>query len=68
MFQTYVDSLKKSGGFNKEAQIEAFTKAKDIALSQLTEDAKIHIHENYGSVDEWMRVQIEATIEILKNK
>ena len=38
--QTYVDTLKKDGIFNKEAQMEALQKAKDKALALLSESAK----------------------------
>lgn len=48
VFQTYVDTLKKNGSFDKEAQAEALTRAKNIALSQITEDTKSYIEDNYG--------------------
>ena len=67
VFQTYVDSLKKSGDFNKDSQLEALEKAKDIALSQLNEDIKEYITKNYGDINIWLTTQIEATIDSLKN-
>ena len=67
VFQTYVDSLKKSGNFNKDSQLEALEKAKDIALSQLNEDIKEYITKNYGDINIWLTTQIEATIDSLKN-
>ena len=67
VFQTYVDSLKKSGNFGKEAQIEALNKAKEIALAQLSEDVKDYINKNFGGVDSWLTTQIEATINLIKN-
>ena len=66
VFQTYVDSLKKNGSFDKEAQVEALTRAKNIALSQITEDTKSYIEENYGDFNNWLTIQIEA-IDLLKN-
>lgn len=68
VFQTYVDALKKEGKFDKESQILALTKAKDIALSQMTEDVKEFIQTNYGELDLWLTTQIEATINTLKMK
>lgn len=67
VFQTYVEGLKKSGGFDKDAQIYALTLAKDTALKQLTEDAKEYINKNFGDLGEWLTTQIEATINVLKN-
>lgn len=68
VFQTYVDALKKEGKFDKESQILALTKAKDIALSQMTEDVKEFIQTNYRELDLWLTTQIEATINTLKMK
>ena len=67
VFQTYVDTLKKNGSFDKEAQVEALTRAKNIALSQITEDTKSYIEYNYGDFKNWLTIQIEATIDLLKN-
>lgn len=67
VFQTYVDALKKNGSFDKEAQIEALNRAKNIALSQITEDTKSYIEDKYGDFNNWLTIQIEATIDLLKN-
>ena len=67
VFQTYVDSLKKSGNFGAESQLEALNKAKDIALSQLSEEVKDYIAKNYGDINNWLTTQIEATINLIKN-
>lgn len=68
VFQTYVDSLKKEGKFDKESQLVALNKAKDVAISQMSEDVKEFIKNNYGNRDAWLNTQIEATIDTLKNK
>ena len=68
VFQTYVDSLKASGSFDAQAQTHALTKAKDIALSQMTDEVKTFIDKNYGSIDAWLTTTIEATINLIKNK
>lgn len=67
VFQTYVESLKASGSFNKEAQFTALCKAKDIALAQFGDDVKEYITETYGNLDGWLTNQIESTINLLKN-
>ena len=67
VFQTYVEALKKTGSFDKEAQEKALKKAKDVAISQMSDDVKSYIITNYGSLESWLTVQIEATINRLKN-
>ena len=68
VFQTYVEALKKEGSFNKDAQIIALNKAKDIALTQMTDEVKNYLVTTYGSLDSWLDTNIEAAINILKNK
>ena len=68
VFQTYVEALKKEGSFNKDAQIIALNKAKDIALTQMTDEVKDYLVTTHGSLDTWLDTNIEATINILKNK
>ena len=67
VFQSYVEALKKSGGFDQKAQIYAFNLAKDIALKQLGDDTKNYIAQNYGDLEEWLKTEIEASINLLKN-
>ena len=64
--QTYVDTLKANGSFNKDAQLVALNKAKDIALSQMSTDVKDFINANFGDVQLWITNQIEASINLLK--
>ena len=66
VFQTYVESLKNSGQFNKDAQAIAFSKAKAIIVNQMTQELKSFIITNYGDFDEWIKNQIEASINQLK--
>ncbi len=66
-FQTYVESLKNSGSFGKEEQAIAFDKAKAIITSELTEELKNFITQNYGDLQKWIANQVEATIYKLKN-
>ena len=66
VFQTYVEALKKKGCFNKDTQLIALNKAKDIVLVQLSEDIKDYINKNFSDVDTWINTQIEASINTLK--
>ena len=63
----HVEALKKSGGFDQKAQIYAFNLAKDTALKQLSDETKNYITNNYGNLEEWLKTQIEASINLLKN-
>lgn len=67
VFQTYVEALKKEGSFDRDAQLTALNKAKDIVLAQLGKDAREYIQTNFGDVDSWITTQIEASINTLKN-
>ena len=66
-FQTYVESLKNSGSFGKDEQLIALNKAKQIITSELTEELKAFISENYGDLLAWISNHIEASIYKLKN-
>lgn len=68
VFQTYVETLKKNGIFDKESQKVALIKAKDDALAQMSDEIKDYITKNYGDLETWITTQIESTINILKNK
>lgn len=64
--QTYVDTLKKNGTFNKEAQEEA----KDMAIATLKTliigDIKKAIEKIYGDFDVWLDVEIEHFVNYRK--
>ena len=66
IMQTYVKGLKASGNFTKEAQIEAFNKAKEKALQLINEEGKNAIKTLYGDFNEWLEAQIEAKVQELK--
>lgn len=68
VFQTYVEDLKKEDKFDEASQKLALLKARDIALNQMTDDVKNYITSTYGDLDTWINTNIEATINILKNK
>ena len=66
--QTYVDSLKKSGKFDQEAQRIAFSLAKEEVLKELNQETKSFIKTNYGNVNDFVTTQIESTINLIKSK
>lgn len=66
--QTYVDSLKKSGKFDQEAQQVALTLAKEEVLKELNQETKSFIETNYGSITDFVTTQIESTIHLIKTK
>ena len=66
--QTYVDSLKNNGAFDKEAWTTAFEKSKNKALKLLSEAQKEVIVEIYGDLETWLNTQIECKVKELKNK
>lgn len=61
--QTYVDTLKKQGKWDEEAQKIAFNTAKDVALKLLTEEAKQMITDMYGDLTVWLDTKIEQTVK-----
>ena len=66
--QTYVDSLKKSGKFDQEAQLIALSLAKEEVLKELNQETKSFIETNYGSINDFVITQIESTINLIKSK
>lgn len=66
VFQTYVESLKKSGTFDEAAQKEALNKCLAIIKGQLTAELTEYIKSNFGDVEVYLTNQIEAVIYSLK--
>lgn len=64
--QEFVDTLKKAGEFNSEAQQKAFDMAKNKILLGLTEETKNFIKSNYGSLDKWLETAIHSALYDLK--
>lgn len=67
VFQTYVESLKKTNSFDKEAQTKALELAKSEVVKQLSNETATFIKETYGDVNTFITSQIESTINLLKN-
>lgn len=67
-YQTYVQAIKGTDAWTKEAQAEALRQAQEAAQAQLSQEAKTYIQENFGDVGAWVKNQIEATLYDLKNR
>lgn len=64
--QTYVDSLKKGGEFNREEQKAALLKSLESARSSISPSVQSFILETYGDLDKYLTQLIEA--EVRKQK
>lgn len=64
--QTYVDSLKKQGKFDKEAQQEAFKKTLDAVIQMLSQDAIDYINEITLDTQAYLTQLIESTVGDIK--
>lgn len=60
--QTYVESLKNQGKFDKEAQEKAFNMTLSAVLAILSTDCQKFIELTYGDLNEYLRQQIEAQV------
>lgn len=61
--QTYVDSLKKEGKFDKEAQIKAFNMAKEEFEKIISSEVKDFLNEVTTDYDTWIKASIESLIK-----
>ena len=64
--QTYVESLKKQGKFDAEAQKIAFNMTLEAVLEILSEDAKEYLSEAFGDLNAYITSQIEASVNVNK--
>ena len=66
VFQSFVETLKNNDKFDQNAQKEAKDKALEIINSQLTDELKDFIVDNYGDIQKWLLNKIESVIYQLK--
>jgi hypothetical protein len=66
--QTYVETLKQQGSFDKTAQEAAFQETLTEVLKILNDDAKTYLKEAYGDLDAYIINMIEATVNEQKTK
>lgn len=64
--QTYVDNMKKNNAFDEKAQKEALDKCLAIIKTQLTQELKDYVEENFGDIKSYLVTLIESTIASLK--
>ena len=64
--QTYVESLKKQGAFDAEAQKTAFNMTLNAVMSILSNEAKEYLSEAFGDLNTYITHQIEAAVNINK--
>lgn len=67
-YQTYVESIKGTDAWTKDAQEKALQNAVTAARSQLSEEVEKYISDNFGDVETWIKSLIETTLYNLKNK
>lgn len=67
VYQTYVEHIKGTESWTKEAQAEALNKALVMAKKQLTLEALEFIEKYYGDIDEYISNLIETVLYNLKN-
>ena len=64
--QTYVESLKKQGSFDADAQKEAFNQTYSAVMGILSEEAKKYLNEAIGDLNLYITQKIEAEVKINK--
>ena len=64
--QTYVESLKKQGAFDADAQKVAFTKTYTNVMKILTEDAKEYLEQALGDLESYVYNKIESEVALNK--
>lgn len=60
--QTYVESLKKDGKFDKEEQAAAFAKAYERLLTMIDEESKALLEGVFGDLSVYLQTLIEAAV------
>ena len=64
--QTYVDSLKKEGKFDAEAQKNAYEKTYAAVMAILNDDANNYLTEIVGDLDGYVSNLIESNVKTSK--
>lgn len=66
--QTFVDSLKAAGNFDKEAHAEALKMTKENVMRIVADSTRDAIEMAYGDFYEWMDLKIHETIHLDKKE
>ena len=64
--QTYVDTLKKQGAFDAEAQKIAFNTTLETVMKVLSDEAKEYLTSIYGDLIVYLTTRIEAEVNLQK--
>jgi hypothetical protein len=64
--QTYVDTLKKQGAFDAEAQKVAFTMTYEAVIKLLTAEAEEYLNEAVGDLNLYITQKIESEVSLNK--
>ena len=64
--QTYVETLKKQGAFDAEAQKAAFTMTYEAVVKLLTDEATAYLNEVVGDLNLYITQKIEAEVKLNK--
>ena len=64
--QTYVETLKKQGAFDEEAQKIALQTTYQNVMKILTEEAKMYLETAVADLNEYILNKIEAEVKITK--
>ena len=64
--QTYVESLKKQGKFDAEAQKHAFELTYNAVIAVLSDEAKHYLASIYGDLTAYITTRIEAEVNVSK--
>lgn len=66
-YQSYVEGLKGTDAWTKEAQEKALSIALETAKEGLTTGALKYIKEHHGDIDKYIKTLIESVLYDLKN-
>ena len=66
--QTYVQTIKGTDAWTKEAQEKALLMALETAKSELTTEALAYIESQHGDIDKYLITLIESTLFDLKKE
>lgn len=66
--QTYVDSLKKQGNFDAEAQKVAFTMTYETVINLLTDEATEYLNAAIGDLQLYITQKIESEVKLNKEE
>jgi len=66
-YQSYVEGIKGTDGWTKDAQQQALQLALDTAKSELTVEALAYIQEQHGDIDAYLKTLFESILYDLKN-